>query len=41
MPWSRKQAIAVLLSAKRKGKPALAEKAKGYLKKPKGRKRTG
>lgn len=38
MPWDRKQAVAVLLSAQRRGDSRLASKAKRSLKKPKGRK---
>lgn len=31
MPWKKKQAVAVLLSAKRRGDTALAKKAKRSL----------
>ena len=34
MPWPKKQAIAILLSAQRKGDGKLARKAKKSLKKP-------
>ena len=37
MPWPKKQATAILLSAKRKGDTRTASKAKKSLAKPKGR----
>lgn len=37
MPWPKKQAVAILLSAQRKGDGKLARKAKASMKKPKGR----
>lgn len=41
MPWPRKQAIAIMLSAQRKKKPSLARKARDSLRgsSPKARKR--
>ena len=32
MPWPKKQAIAIMLKAQRKGDKGLEEKAKSYLK---------
>lgn len=39
MPWPRKQAVAILLDAQRRGTPGLARKAKASLRKPKPRRR--
>ena len=34
MPWPKRQAIAIMLKAKRSGDKPLEKKAKGYLKSP-------
>ena len=38
MPWPRRQAVAILLDAQRRGKRKLAAKAKDSLRKPKPKK---
>ena len=40
MPWDKKQAIAIMLDAQRRGKPKLEAKAKDSLRKPKPKRRS-